>query len=103
MAKEACLSPEQRFCVIYRSERKKILRSQVELISYLISVIEESYQLKSMKSVNASQKDIDLVYKKIYLHPMESEKIYINSEGDYIDKDEEYLYQYRRLHLRSYL
>ena len=56
-----------------------------------------------MKSVNASQKDIDLVYKKIYLHPMESEKIYINSEGDYIDKDEEYLYQYRRLHLRSYL
>jgi hypothetical protein len=42
--------------------------------------------------INASDKDIDLIYKKIYLHPMESEKIYLNSEGDFIDATEEYLY-----------
>ena len=97
------MTAEQRFCVVYRSERKKILRSQKELISFLLNVLEESYQLKSMKSVGASQADIDFVFKKIYLHPMESEKIFINSEGDFIDEDEEFWYQYRRLHLRSYL
>lgn len=56
-----------------------------------------------MKSLGATTNAIDLVFKKIYLHPMESEKIYINSEGDFIDEDEEFWYQYRRLHMRSYL
>ena len=103
LAKEVNLTSEQKFCVVYRSERKKILRSQKELVSFLLNVLEESYQLKSLKSVGAPKHEIDLLFKKIYLHPMESEKIYINSDGDFIDAEEEYWYQYRRLHMRSYL
>ena len=67
------LSPNQKFAVVYRSQRKLILRGQIAIAKYLVNVIEESYQLKMLKSVGS--KDIDAIYKKIYMQPMQDEDI----------------------------
>lgn len=37
------LTDNQRFAVVYRSEKKKIIRSQIEIATYLLQVIEDSY------------------------------------------------------------
>ena len=37
------LTANQRFSVIYRSERKKIIRDQLDLIRFIIKVLDQSY------------------------------------------------------------
>lgn len=56
------LSTNQRYAVVYRSERKKILRSQLFLISWLRTFLEQSYKVRSLMSVNAPRADIDREY-----------------------------------------
>ena len=71
------LSIRQKFAVIYRSERKKIIRSQLDIIRYLRKVLDQSKDVKN--------------FKETYLEPMANENV--NDDG----------YIYRRLCLRDYL
>lgn len=77
------LTPQQRFAVVYRSERKRILRAQLEICAYLTKVVHESFEIRHLTSVS-------IAFKDIILKPMPSEET----------KDHWFLY--RRYHLRSY-
>ena len=41
--KTLSLSPNQYFAVVYRSEQKKTIRAQLEIVRYVQSVLEQSY------------------------------------------------------------
>lgn len=71
------LSVKQKFGVIYRSERKKIIRSQLDIVKYLRKVLAESSDTQN--------------FQKVYMQPMTNEDV---AEDGYI---------YRRLCLRDYL
>lgn len=47
-------SLNQLFAVIYRSERKKILHNQLDLVNFMIRVVENSEQIKVMCADKAS-------------------------------------------------
>ena len=74
---EGELDFEIRMAVVYRSEKKKILRSQIMMVKYLLDVLKKTQQ-------DASR------FKEYYLEQMEQ-------------NEEEDIYHYRRLHLNSYL
>ena len=100
------------FAVIYRSERKKILRNQLCLIKWLRSFLSQSYSVRSLYSIigdDAEKRiEIDDLYKKIYLSYMMNEIGDINHEDNsneelsFKSPDKEHWYWYRRLHLREY-
>lgn len=96
------LSQNQKFALIFRSEQKKILKSNLEIVSHLRMCLEKSEELIALKEQDATQEELDRHWKSIYLSPMESEKIFMVN-GDFIDKEEEELYYYRRLQLRNHL
>ena len=96
------LSTNQKFALIYRSEQKKILKSSLEIVTFLRKCLDESEGLKGLMEQDATPEELLKYWKEIYLQPMESEKIYM-VDGSFIDKEEEELYYYRRLHLRTYL
>ena len=55
-----------RMCVIYRSEKKKIIRSQIDMILYLINVVRASKDLA--KKLRAGDfKLVDQSFKSIYM------------------------------------
>ena len=74
---EGELDFEIRMAVVYRSEKKKILRSQLMMVKYLLDVLKKTQE-------DASR------FKEYYLQQMEQ-------------NEEEDIYLYRRLHLNSYL
>jgi len=74
---EGELDFEIRMAVVYRSEKKKILRSQIMMVKYLLDVLKKTQQ-------DASR------FKEYYLEQMEP-------------NEDEDIYHYRRLHLNSYL
>ena len=57
------LTPRQYFAVILRSEKKKIIRSQIELARYLKSIITESYSISECVKLGKSVREIDLAFK----------------------------------------
>ena len=74
---EGQLDFEIRMAVVYRSEKKKILRSQIIMVKYLLDVLKKTQQDPSR-------------FKEYYLEQMEQ-------------NEEEDIYLYRRLHLNGYL
>ena len=60
--------------VIYRSERKKILRSQFDLLKFLKVVLEESKTLNEMVDENSNMDVVNKTFQKIYLSPSDQEK-----------------------------
>ena len=74
---EGELDFEIRMAVVYRSEKKKILRSQIIMVKYLLDVLKKTQQDPSR-------------FKEYYLEQMEQ-------------NEEEDIYLYRRLHLNGYL
>jgi len=96
------LSPHQRSAVVYRSERKKILRSQLLLVAWLRTFLDESYKVRSLMSLGAPQEDIDKAYKSIYLSYMAHECDQVDDKGEFKNEDDEHEYQFRRLLLREY-
>mmetsp|Transcript_16492 Transcript_16492/g.28005 ORF Transcript_16492/g.28005 Transcript_16492/m.28005 type:complete len:226 (-) Transcript_16492:159-836(-) len=67
--------------LIYRIERKKILRSQLELGVFLINILEWALaQLKLLQTGQKKQADIEREFKALYLKPM-SQK-YMLDEGE---------------------
>ena len=96
------ISFNQRMAVTFRAENKRIVRSHLELIRFVLNVVQESFQLKSMKSLNVDPTEINNVYKRIYLQPMASELEHIK-DGQFTSKKEEELFYFRRLCLRDYI
>lgn len=97
------LTEAQMFAVILRSERKKIIRSQIDLVAYLQKVLRESFQLKSMASANAPQKDLDRAFQSIYLQLSQAEKDDVDQTGNFKSEEAESEYQNKRFCLRHYL
>ena len=97
------LSTNQRFAVIYRSERKKILRSQLFLIAWMRSLLEQSYKVRSLLSVNAPRADVDRQFQQVYLSYMGHEAKQVNESGEFAEPEQEHWYFFRRLFVREYL
>ena len=85
------LTAEQRFAVIYRSERKQILRSQLELAEFLLQLLNK-----------VSKPCSDKAFKHLYLSPLPSEQQQMHN-GQFTSLSFEHEYQVRRLFLRRYL
>jgi len=60
------LSPNSYNALLYRTERKKIVRSQLDLINYLIQVVVQSEEIASDMQEGAKKFEIDAVFKRIY-------------------------------------
>jgi len=80
-----------RFAVIFRAERKKILHSQVKLLNFAVSILEQTFELQKI-SDNLSEKEIYIEFDKIIMKKMEGE----------LTEDTEEPYFLRRLHMRDY-
>ena len=76
-----------RFAIIYRSERKKILHSQLHLISYLEEVLEMCFQIKT-------KEELPFIFKKFTFAETEDEKDSNSGREDFF---------LRRLYARDYL
>mmetsp|Transcript_14219 Transcript_14219/g.24181 ORF Transcript_14219/g.24181 Transcript_14219/m.24181 type:complete len:187 (+) Transcript_14219:1793-2353(+) len=98
------LTPNQRFYVTFRVERKRVIRSQIDMATYLLRVLEESYQVKSLASVGAPAEELDLAFQRIYMQHSDMEaKIDVDEKGNFLDEDREHWYFYRRLGVKDYL
>lgn len=81
---------QRRFALIYRVEKKKIMRSNIDLAKYVLNIL------------NAIKNEPTVDFKKLYMEETELEKT-----GKYkqwiLDYDEEDAYYRRRLTLGTYL
>lgn len=101
------------FAVIYRSERKLILHNQLELVNYVIRVVEDSDEIQKLWAKNVSIEQISSTFKQMYMAPTEKEQGQINENGDFKDDDgvvrdngfksEEFKFMYRRQYMCGYL
>ena len=49
MLEDPSVTGNRRMAVVYRSERKKIMANQIELVLWLINLVKESVKLEEMK------------------------------------------------------
>ena len=80
-----------RFAVIFRAERKKIIHSQVRLLTYAISMLEQTFELQKLTD-NLSEEEIRIEFDKIIMKKMPIE----------LEEQDEEPYFLRRLHMRDY-
>ena len=60
--------------VTLRSEKKKILRSQVDLAKFMIFFLSESLEMLNELSKGIKIPDLDLKFKALYMQKMESDE-----------------------------
>ena len=68
------LTGNQYMAIVYRSERKKILRSQKHMIEYLLEVTKASTELELQKLQTQDPKALADAFKTIYMAPTDLEK-----------------------------
>ena len=58
--------------IVYRSERKRIVSNQVEIVQWLLNILLKASEIKAIKYSN--QDLIAKAFKKVYMTPTASEK-----------------------------
>ena len=61
----------KKMCVVFRKERKAIIRSHVCLAQYLIGVLKKSKELQTKLMHGEKLGDCHLVFKKLYMAPQD--------------------------------
>ena len=97
------LAGNQYMAVLYRSERKKILRSQAHLIGYLVKVMEASADLELQKLQAPDPAALADAFKTIYMAPTDLEKGQLDDDQKFKSEEDEYWFYYRRLNVCQYL
>ena len=59
-------SSENEYAILYRSERKKIMRGQLDLIQFIRKVLRESCGIQHMMESGVAEAQILEFYKQIY-------------------------------------
>ena len=67
------MTENQYYAILYRSERKQIMRSQLEIIKYVQKVLTESFQVATMMWLGQAEEAAHKFYKNIYLQKTKSE------------------------------
>ena len=92
--------------LVYRSEMKKTMKAQVELIKFVQKVLQGSLELfEEMREEGADVEDAKVYFKEIYMEKMPSEikECEDDGKGDFVDPEALGWYHYRRLYMRNYL
>ena len=97
------LAGNQYMAVVYRSERKKILRSQAHLIGYLVKVVEASADLELQKLETQDPQALSDAFKTIYMAPTDWEKEQLDDDQKFKSEEDEFWFYYRRLNVCQYL
>ena len=88
------LGENQRYLVVLRSEKKKILYSQLFLAQYLLKLVKKCIQLRDLAL--ADKEAAVEQFKEAYLELMDD-------ESENRDEAAERRYQYRRFFMKDYL
>lgn len=99
----ATLTGNQYMAIVYRSERKKIMRSQRHIIEYLVKVAEASADLQVQKLETHDPKALADAFKASYMAPTDLEKEQMDGEQKFKSEEAEFWFYYRRLHVCQYL
>ena len=97
------LAGNQYMAVLYRSERKKILRSQAHLIGYLVKVMEASADLELQKLQSPDPAALAAAFKTMYMAPTDLEKEQLDDDQKFKSEEDEFWFYYRRLNVCQYL
>ena len=101
--KVATLTGNQYMAIVYRSERKKIMRSQRHMIEYLVKVMEASADLELQKLQTQDPKALGDAFKTIYMAPTDLEKEQLDDDQKFKSEAGEFWFYYRRLNVCQYL
>ena len=90
--------------VVYRSERKKILRNHVQMSKWMVYIVQKAEELERRAKAGESLEALATEYKTLYLTQTTEEKAsFENALSDDQKEDVEYWFYYRRMAMRSYL
>lgn len=93
--------------LFYRIDRKKLLRSQLELIELLLGIIEAAIDMRKQMQEGTYEKSCNVEYMKLYLSPMPSEKKQVKeivkNYPRFDNEEDEHWFQFRRISMRQYL
>ena len=84
------LSQNMYFAVLYRSEMKKTMRAQLELVNFVEKVVQHSYQVKAMTKAGSSKTAASKAFKAIYLEKLPSEIDQCHENGEFLDEKDEF-------------
>ena len=97
------MTANEYFAVVYRSEMKKIMRAQKEIVDFVQNVLKQSQSVNQAIQDGKSTTEASKIFKGIYLAKMESEKNECDEKGEFKNEESESWYLYRRLRCRKYL
>ena len=100
--KSSILSANELYAVVYRSEMKRTMRAQLEIIKFVRQILDKSYEIPEKMAAGSAEAEVAKMFRYSYLQKMEDEIKDCEDKGQFQNEEAEYWYQYRRLQLRHY-